>query len=606
MAKKSESTLLLKIKSTGEEALEKAGSALAAIGQVGAAAFGILAGAAAGAIHAYKESEEVVNSLNQTLINNGIYTKSLSDEYQKMAAALQKKSTYSDEDIMKAQTQLQLYLGQTKITKELLQGTLDLAAAKKMDLTSAAEMVGKSIGTETNILARHGVYLTQGADQTQKFAQMTDLLGRKFGGQAQAATQGLGALDQMKIAMGDILEVAGQRLAPVVVQLAQYITKMSVAIQNNRQFVDGFVASIRFMSEIGVVAKNVIFGLAEVISQRLGAGFGAISQAMEGNFRQAWETIKTINEDSSSIVSARYQTLKDELNAIDASFSEQKDLEHEEELEKLRLTHESRAALDTEARLAKEAARREAYEKELADIEKSDVMKANKQLQFLNNAIKHEEDITRKKQLEIEKRNLLEDEYNKRHGINLSFRQQLEKTMEDDRFKRAEGGLNALAQLQTSKNNELKSIGKAAAIAQIGIDTARGAMAAYAGTFAALAWIPVVGPIIAGPAAYAAAGAVIAFGAEKAAGVAAMAEGGIVKATPGGIPAIIGEGGRDEAVIPLDEGGASMMGNKITIVVNGGLLGDQSEARAFAIAVDRELLKLRQSNESVAFDEGVI
>jgi hypothetical protein len=606
MAKQSEATLLLKIKSTGEEALEKAGSALAAIGQVGAAAFGILAGAAAGAIHAYKESEEVVNSLNQTLINNGIYTKSLSDEYQKMAAALQKKSTYSDEDIMKAQTQLQLYLGQTKITKELLQGTLDLAAAKKMDLTSAAEMVGKSIGTETNILARHGVYLTQGADQTQKFAQMTDLLGRKFGGQAQAATQGLGALDQMKIAMGDILEVAGQRLAPVVVQLAQYITKMSVAIQNNRQFVDGFVASIRFMSEIGVVAKNVIFGLAEVISQRLGAGFGAISQAMEGNFRQAWETIKTINEDSSSIVSARYQTLKDELNAIDASFSEQKDLEHEEELEKLRLTHESRAALDTEARLAKEAARREAYEKELADIEKSDVMKANKQLQFLNNAIKHEEDITRKKQLEIEKRNLLEDEYNKRHGINLSFRQQLEKTMEDDRFKRAEGGLNALAQLQTSKNNELKSIGKAAAIAQIGIDTARGAMAAYAGTFAALAWIPVVGPIIAGPAAYAAAGAVIAFGAEKAAGVAAMAEGGIVKATPGGIPAIIGEGGRDEAVIPLDEGGASMMGNKITIVVNGGLLGDQSEARAFAIAVDRELLKLRQSNESVAFDEGVI
>jgi hypothetical protein len=48
-----------------------------------------------------------------------------------------------------------------------------------------------------------------------------------------------------------------------------------------------------------------------------------------------------------------------------------------------------------------------------------------------------------------------------------------------------------------------------------------------------------------------------------------MADGGIIKASPGGTLALIGEGGRDEAVIPLDRMG-SMGGNNVTINVQGG------------------------------------
>jgi hypothetical protein len=47
-----------------------------------------------------------------------------------------------------------------------------------------------------------------------------------------------------------------------------------------------------------------------------------------------------------------------------------------------------------------------------------------------------------------------------------------------------------------------------------------------------------------------------------------LADGGIIKASPGGTLALIGEGGRDEAVIPLDRMG-SMGGNNITINVQG-------------------------------------
>jgi hypothetical protein len=51
--------------------------------------------------------------------------------------------------------------------------------------------------------------------------------------------------------------------------------------------------------------------------------------------------------------------------------------------------------------------------------------------------------------------------------------------------------------------------------------------------------------------------------------VPALANGGIVKATPGGTLALIGEGGRDEAVIPLDKAGG--MGGGNTIIIQGAI-----------------------------------
>lgn len=49
-------------------------------------------------------------------------------------------------------------------------------------------------------------------------------------------------------------------------------------------------------------------------------------------------------------------------------------------------------------------------------------------------------------------------------------------------------------------------------------------------------------------------------------------------------------------------GGGGGMAPVININVNGGLLGDAQTARAFAKAIDSELLKLRQANQSVAFE----
>lgn len=102
-------------------------------------------------------------------------------------------------------------------------------------------------------------------------------------------------------------------------------------------------------------------------------------------------------------------------------------------------------------------------------------------------------------------------------------------------------GANELAKLQASKSKELQAIGKAAAVANIVIATAEGAMKAYA----AFAWIPLIGPALG----IAAAGAVIAYGAEQTGTVMGAQKGALVRGVGSGdrVPAALERG---ELVVP--------------------------------------------------------
>lgn len=87
----------------------------------------------------------------------------------------------------------------------------------------------------------------------------------------------------------------------------------------------------------------------------------------------------------------------------------------------------------------------------------------------------------------------------------------------------AKSAADSLVALSNSKNAQLKAIGKAAAVTQIAIDTAKGAIAVYANFQTAIPFPPVSIPLGIGAAA-----AIIAYGAERTANVLAAADGGIV------------------------------------------------------------------------------
>lgn len=96
----------------------------------------------------------------------------------------------------------------------------------------------------------------------------------------------------------------------------------------------------------------------------------------------------------------------------------------------------------------------------------------------------------------------------------------INKAMHSEIYQGSKNAFQDLAQLQNSSNATLKSIGKAAAIANIAFSTAEAAMRMIAG----FSVIPIVGPTLG----YAAAAAVVAYGAEQIGRVTSAADGGLI------------------------------------------------------------------------------
>lgn len=527
---KEEATLLIKIKEAGSDILDRVVITLGDIIGIVKSVSNAIVGFGVRAIESYGEQEQAVNKLNQSMVQQGIFSKALSDDYQKQATQLQRLTTFGDEQIISAQGTLQQFIGQQKVTQELTLATLNLAQAKGIDLNTAAQLVGKTIGSETNALSRLGIEVDSNASKQEKLQAVIEGINAKMGGQAEAAALGTGRFAQFNNAVSDVFESIGERLAPSVVELTKLLIPMVEWLGVKAvAAADILRVTLQVLAEDFVIIKNTILGFVDVMQTGFGGTMAAIAQAIVGDFSGAAETLKSITDQMAVDVIARQTQTREELAAINAVSNASDESKNQAHLDKLSAQSDKQRATQNAA------------------IQKD-------QLQLFN----------------------------------------MKKVLADAEKKTAEDTADDLVKLSQSKNSVLAGIGKAFALRKIAQDTASGAIAAYS----ALAGIPFVGPALGA----AAAGALIAFGAEQAGKVLGLAQGGIVRATPGGVPAIIGEGGRDEAVIPLDEGGAAAgLGMTINLTINGGLLGDESSARELAMAIDKQLLRLRQNNESQSF-----
>lgn len=602
---KNEATLLIRIKQLGSDALDKIGSSLKAIGEVSSVVGGALFTFGAMAIKAFKESEAASNKLSQTMVQQGVYTRELKNQYDAMAESLSQKSLFEDEAITNAQAILQTQLGEIKVSKELMQATLDLAQAKGIDLASAAEMVGKSVGTSTNALARQGITITQTTDKSDRLSQAITQLNSKFGGQAEAATQGLGALDMLKKTAGEFLEAVGGRLAPVVGELAAKLNTLVTSWTANEQVMDGIMSVFQAMAQIGVVVKGVFEVVGKTIGTVLAGAFGAVSEAINGNFRAAWDNAKAIATVGTRDIAETWAKGKDEMAYINDLFlkKQEEDLTKQEEMEKQSLIRrqEQQGVFDADKAAKELELETMRQDKMIADQEQQAMQNDQKiasEIAMLDKKIAAEESYQNKKAL-VQQRGLLAEQQRKAIADKQAL--QTESMFQGQRADIIGATSNLITSISDSGSKAAFLISKAAALAQTYIMTkvaATNALATvpYPANIAAAANMETIGYIN--------------MAAIAASAVRGLATGGIVQATPGGGLFNIGEGGRDEAVIPLDDPDAMErlggMGGRVVVNFNGPIMGDEGQAREFAAAIDRELLKLRRSNQSVAFESDVI
>ena len=142
------------------------------------------------------------------------------------AQALQQVTMFGDETILEAQAMLAAFIKDEEQLKKATQATLDLAAAKGFDLVSAADLVGKSVGSSTNALTRYGITVTGAVGSTERLEMLTTNVATLFGGQAAAQTETMaGAIAQMKNAAGDTAEAFGDLMAPAVIAIMKSLKK---------------------------------------------------------------------------------------------------------------------------------------------------------------------------------------------------------------------------------------------------------------------------------------------------------------------------------------------------------------------------------------------
>jgi hypothetical protein len=228
MGKQSEATLLVRIKEVGAEALGKVRDGLDYVASAAKVAAAALAAFLVYSVKQYADAEKASKSLSIAIRNQGLDVETLKRQYEELAEAIQAKTQFEDDEIIAALAVGQAMAGRIALTKELIEATVDYAAATETDLKSAFEKVGKAIGTTTNALAREGIELDTTATKAQKMAKITAQLSQRFQGMAEAQAQGLGAFKQLTNAMGNFAESIGKVVSPKVGSL----TKMLIDLVN--------------------------------------------------------------------------------------------------------------------------------------------------------------------------------------------------------------------------------------------------------------------------------------------------------------------------------------------------------------------------------------
>ena len=173
---------------------------------------------------AEKKLEAALGKTSQALLNQ--------------AKAIQETTMFGDEQVIEAQALIGSFVQEEEAIMAATKATLDLAAAKGMELTVAADLVSKTLGSSTNALSRYGIEVTGAVGSTERLESLTGNLANVFGGQATEQAQTLtGQMEQMKNALGDAGETIGEILVPFVTDLSK---KLKTGAERVQTFIRGF------------------------------------------------------------------------------------------------------------------------------------------------------------------------------------------------------------------------------------------------------------------------------------------------------------------------------------------------------------------------------
>jgi len=216
------------------------------------------------------ESEVNISRLNTALAATGQYTFEASNGLQDYATELQNTTTFSDDAVLSTQSLLIQIgrLGADQVPRAT-EATANLASALRIDLESAARLVGKAAEGNVSAFQRYGVEIRKGTTDSETFANTLKALEQRFGGAAAAELNTYsGSLKQLGNLYGNLQEEIGNIVvkSPTAIAIIKVISQELVnaanAVKNfvgGRDLIDGMVKG--FVQVGGAITSFVILPL---------------------------------------------------------------------------------------------------------------------------------------------------------------------------------------------------------------------------------------------------------------------------------------------------------------------------------------------------------
>ena len=198
----------------------------------------------AASVKAFDEQAKAIAQVEAGLKSTGGTVGFTAKELDKMASAMQKVTTFGDDEILKNVTAQLLTF--TNITGEQFERTqkfaLDLATRLDGDLKAASIMLGKALNdpvANLSALSRAGIQfskeqktlvksLVESGNVAQAQTLILEELEKQYGGSAEAAAKaGMGPIKQLQNEIGDLSEQIGERLIPYIKSFVSWIKKLA-------------------------------------------------------------------------------------------------------------------------------------------------------------------------------------------------------------------------------------------------------------------------------------------------------------------------------------------------------------------------------------------
>lgn len=463
-------------------------------------------------VTAANENARAVNTLAAAYQAVGYTAEGAMKQAQAFATKMQNLTGIADEAFLNAQRLLANYGVVGAKAQEAIQAAYALSIGKQMDFASAMDLVSKAAVGQTQTLARYGIQIDKNTDSGEKFDAVLAQINERFGATAQAAmgdaTTKTRALAQ---AWGDFKEQVGAGLNEGLVPVVDFL----------RQAIGWLNQGFKSMSAAwGITFDWIMTGL-----QGIKAGFLTLGEYALKSLQPAVNLMSSL-----PFIGEKIKGVYDEANN---SLSEMAANAREHTATLASMATPLSAIWETEKAITEEQQNRLDLQAEEINSRVANEQAAQEQLtDAVRQGVEERQELVKQAQ-----------ETEAQQETDLSF---LKKQLGLTERKEKKSNLESITGMLRQGSKEQMAVQKAQGLAQAAISTYQAANSAYS----ALAGIPIVGPALGA----AAAAAAIAYGLNNVAQISGikLAEGGLVKAVTGGVPAIIGEGGSDEAVLPLD------------------------------------------------------